>query len=98
MKLCDFCSSTKPVWIFPCETFVIADVKARSLSDWTACEDCAALIVAEKWRELARACCEKTVNGRMMVGVIGKEGAIAQVMKMHGEFRKHRSGEPRRVA
>lgn len=97
MPKCDFCSSTQPAWDFPCETFALANLQTRSQGNWLACDDCAELIVGERWRELAKECCEKTANGRMLIDLVGMERAIDQAMRMHAGFRKYRSGEPRRL-
>ena len=95
--ICDFCSDPKPVWSLRCNTFKIAVAQAMSLGDWLACEDCSDLIMAGKWRELATRGAEKTSNGRKLVGMIGKDRAVGQVMKMHEGFREHFTGDARRI-
>lgn len=96
--ICDFCSDPKPTWSLRCASFEIADVKALSQGDWLACESCSDLIMAGKWRELATRGAMKTDNGRALVGMIGRDRAVARVMELHEGFRKRFSGDARRLA
>lgn len=53
--VCDFCSDPHITTDYACKTFEHPDKRLGwgSLDDWAACAECAALVDAEKWEELA---------------------------------------------
>ena len=99
MSVCDFCADLDPVWNFDCERIEFpGGVQTVSVGAWLACEECAGLILAGKWRELAETCLRKLKTGQLLVEVAGKDHAIREVMTWHQHFKEHRIGEPWRLS
>jgi putative endonuclease len=49
---CDFCSADDPRWYVPARPFLVDGVSASSSDDWAACDECEALIRANRWTAL----------------------------------------------
>jgi len=41
---CDFCSTIDPEWVYPAESFDVAELAWGSSGGWTACTECSDLI------------------------------------------------------
>lgn len=93
--ICDFCSSDKITWDYPCEDFVVDGVGSKG--DWAACDICHDMITNKEWESLA----VRTYNSpraraewRAAAELLGRGRAIRTIKKLHLKFRAHRCGEP----
>jgi hypothetical protein len=91
--ICDFCSDPKPVVALRAEDNFLMDEKRpglpemRSRGDWLACQECAALIAAEKWEELREHALAAMVKKYPFAPM---NLMRLQVKRSHDLFRKHR--------
>lgn len=87
--VCDFCSSPRPRYYYPCSSFEIENVPGNlsmgMVEQWAACEVCRILIDHDAWAGLAArsaACAPSTLIPEV----------VAAIAELHQQFRKHRTG------
>lgn len=74
--LCDFCTSDRPAWVYPCQSFDVVSTDIRSIGAWVACEDCRPLVDVGDWpRMLGRRRGVPAVARRHLVDVWRQFGA-----------------------
>ena len=89
--ICDFCSSEKPAFVYPADTFT--DEGATSLGGWTACQECASFIEAGEWDRLARQGLKTpTAKTALALGLMTQQSMLDRIALLHRKFRSHRSG------
>lgn len=76
-NLCDFCSSTHPVWLFP----------TNGTGDWGACEPCRALIAADARDQLVERCYHAFAEGPELADLTEAEARqfVADVQQRYWE-------------
>lgn len=99
--ICDFCGVHHPTWDFPCKTFVDTWTGIRSGvygktegfdsgGDWTACDSCMQLIVADDYKALSKRALKQFGDGTPAE----KSAMYARLSTMHRQFRDNRTGPP----
>jgi hypothetical protein len=101
-KVCDFCSSPAPQWVFLADSLVMDDIletakgdtlSARSESDWAACGICKELIDREHYTKLAT----RAVDMLMREGKIHRSRrtpSLRAIRQFQEAFRRHREKRP----
>lgn len=96
MVICDFCSSGRPAWRYPAESFTDM-FGSRSVSDWVACEECHLLIAAGARKGLARRSLDAP-GVQMAADFLGRAVAFDYCRDLHERFWRARRGPPYRIA
>lgn len=93
MIVCDFCSSHKVKWEFPCEDFQMPQMDWGSENGWAACDECKDLIEADDWDALAQRALDTTASSvlRQYPGL--EISLFEHYYALHLQFRKHRKGK-----
>lgn len=95
--VCDFCSSEKIAWSYPCKSFAInlpvTNVTANSIEDWAACMECHAFIQRGDRAGLATRSIE-TQREELEKASININVAIGWVTRLHKKFWESRLGPP----
>ena len=97
--ICDFCGVHHPTWDFPAKTFVDTGSGFQmgqgvegfdSGGDWTACDDCCKLILANDYKGLA----QRGLRQFRDLSPLEKSAMYAKLSNLHRQFRDNRMGPP----
>lgn len=86
MLICDFCSSSSVVWRYPTRSFNLTQIKARSVEDWAACENCHDLIEEGQWQALAVRSLATCTDAKLLYW------SREFLRELHAKFNSHRMG------
>ena len=91
--ICDFCSSPRPRWSYPCPDFEVQGYGSEGA--WAACEPCAVLVEADDREGLALRSAETYVEVHGLIST-GAAGMIAETLvDFQRHFFERRNGERR---
>lgn len=93
--VCDFCSDTPVRWLYACRTvFTQSGKQTYEHNDWTACDDCSALIEANDWDGIYQRAAKRFYEAHPQFAEDAAEVLAAGMMmqSLHESFRKNRIG------
>jgi hypothetical protein len=97
-EVCDFCSATDPVWVYPAREFAIMAYAWGSGGGWAACGLCADHVERGDWEALAERAVD--ANPRLLAGRVHgatfRPLAVDAARQLHALFRQVRTRAPRR--
>jgi hypothetical protein len=94
-EVCDFCSASRPSWLYPARQFTLAAYAWGSGGGWAACCMCADLVERSDWPNLAERAVD--ANPRLFAGDSSTRAlAIETARQLHALFRRSRTGARRR--
>jgi hypothetical protein len=89
--ICDFCSSPRPRWSYPCPDFTVQGYGSEG--DWAACDECSLLVEADDREALALRSAEQYVALHGLVSA-GASVMIAETLvDFQRLFFEHKTGE-----
>jgi hypothetical protein len=96
-EVCDFCSGSDPIWVYPAREFAVTAYGWGSSGGWAACAPCADLIERGDWTALAERAVEANLQVRTASARWPEARALAleAARQLHALFGRARTGTPR---